>query len=131
MYLQMASLKCFGAEHCIISSLKNNIKRKLLDTYIGCNLVLNVALEAIHLCAFLGISHYTVELSFWVRPHGTDFSHLSMKHSRFRKLLLLCHKISLSGENIGNHVKPCCNTPQYTVGRLYLTSITPGPLFTK
>ena len=50
-----------------------------LVTHTGCNLVLNVALEAVHLWAFLGVGHHAVQLSFWVEPHWADFSNLSIK----------------------------------------------------
>lgn len=49
-------------------------------TYVGCDLVLNVTLEAVHLRAFLWIGYNTVQLIFWVRPHRTNLSHLNTQH---------------------------------------------------
>lgn len=51
----MVYLQLFGVGQCLNSCLvQSQIKninglKMLLDTYVGCDLVLNVALEAVHL----------------------------------------------------------------------------------
>lgn len=65
---------------CSRSSLLQSlfsIVEKSLQTHIGCDLVLYVALEAVHLGPFLGISYDAVYLGFWVRPYRTNLTHLS------------------------------------------------------
>lgn len=46
------------------------------DTYVGYDMVLDVALQAVHLGALLGVGYDTVQLSLWIGPHWTNLPHL-------------------------------------------------------
>lgn len=68
-----------------------------LDTHAGCNLVLNVTLQTVHLGAFLGICHHAVQLSFRVQPHWTDFADLSVKYQVELTVAVRSNKQEFSG----------------------------------
>lgn len=82
--------------------------RRFLHAYVGCNLVLDVTLEAVHLWAFLGVSYDTVQLIFWVSPHRPNLSHLSTRHKDLNLLNFVANRIKLN--KVSKATKKC---PEY------------------